>query len=138
MIFDAADNEEVIPQERPTVPIAEHTSYKTSSDLKELPSMANIAQEKSSIAETTININESALLMVSFETLRLNMVTLLFEVITLLKRQNITASVVVLKPPPVPAGEAPIIIRSIHTSFEAGVISPCEKEAKPAVLVVTD
>ena len=127
----------MIPVDKPTVPKAEISSK---SRLRKLLSGSVIERIKVdiNISEIEKRAMEYALLMVLLETVCLTISTFLRPLMVLIAERRITEKVVVLIPPPVEPGEAPINIRNIM-KISTGW-PRCEKstELKPAVRQVTD
>ena len=129
-------SEEVKLRESPTVPIAETTSYKQSSN-------APGCTAQNAMSEITITKKLSEKIDVAFLTvsaLILRLKTSVFVLSERLDRREATRiiNVVVLIPPAVPEGEPPINIK-IEQMIIVHLRSPsCGIVQKPAVLVVTD
>src|SRR5665648_870438 len=126
----------VIPVDKPTVPKAEVTSYRT---------LTKLIFSTLIIIIVTINIMtmlklaiEMALLTTSCDTfLRNTMVSsfpLIFDAIAII----IIPKVVTLMPPPVEPGAAPININRMLVILETSLISLMGRELKPAVRQVTE
>ena len=128
-------NPEVIPAERPTVPAAETTSTNTSINV----SFGSAIKIKSVLVVITIIAKVKilkALIILSAGIRRLKAVTGVFVAIPLILRIMVK-KVVVLIPPPVDPGDAPINIKTDKTSNPACVKLPIGTVQKPAVRAET-
>ena len=108
--FDHVPKDDVIPKDNPTVPKAEVASYKMSIKSKRSPSKINIANT------TTVIINIAKLQSMKAFILIKGVISLLNTIVLLPLAKEmmdiiITYNVVVLIPPPVDRGEAPISIK---------------------------
>jgi hypothetical protein len=112
ILLPAKLNDEVMPTDKPTVPKAEISS---NNKLRKFLSGSVIASINVEINMSEIeNIAiEKALLIVSFEIECLTISTFFRPLIVLIAERRITEKVVVLIPPPVDPGDAPINIRNI-------------------------
>ena len=125
----------VIPVERPTVPAAETTSTNTSIKVK----LGSTIRIKSVLVVMTIIAKVKilkALIILSAGIRRLKAVTGVFVAIPLIL-WIIVKNVVVLIPPPVDPGDAPINIKTDKTSNPACVKLPIGTVEKPAVRAET-
>ena len=134
--FPIVDKSGVTPSDRPTVPKAETTSKRSLSmgatsvrkRQKEKPKIKKIAINK--VAKAIKTLCES---MVFFKKSNRNDDLIIFQ-----KEIKIRANVVVLIPPPVDTGDAPIIIKIRQIIIVLGWNIVISVVIKPAVRVVTD
>jgi hypothetical protein len=137
IVFPAKLKEDVIPVDKPTVPNADISSNKRLIKLLSGSVIDNINVEIK-ISEIENNAIEKALLMVSPEIVCFTISTFFRPLIVLKAERSITEKVVVLIPPPVEPGDAPMNIRNImkiRTGWPRWVKST---ELNPAVRQVTD
>ena len=136
IIFPNGERLGVIPIDRPTVPKAEKISKATGiSPNDSRLSRAKIARAMTVRARKVMVIARRT---VSTGIRRLNMIVLRNPLRVAMIVPMITAKVVVLIPPPVPPGLAPMNIRNKKKSSVGWVNWPMFKVLKPAVLAVTD
>jgi len=134
-IFEAIDSDEVMPVESPTVAEAETTSKNICIDVKPVSKNMIAVVERKVMPRKRTKI-ASALFTISLGMVLLETSTWFFSLIIVLMLINMTAKVVVLIPPPVEPGEAPINMSNIMKSMVAGLNLDMSTELKPAVLVV--
>ena len=137
MLFPASDKDDVIPVDKPTVPNAEISSKSKSTRFLS-GSVTDRKNVEIKIREIEKRAIEYALLIVLFEMVCLTISTFCFPFIVLIAERSNTENVVVLIPPPVDPGDAPMNIRNIIKN-----ITGCPKLLKstvlnPAVRQVTD
>ena len=121
---------------KPTVPVALNISYITSRMPLSVVSDRSIVEIKAIVSE--IKAIAEHLFMVALLICLLKTETEFLPFITEIVESSKTAKVTVFMPPAVPTGEPPMNISIIESTDEAVVRFSCGREAKPAVLVVTD
>ena len=125
-------------EETPTVPIALDASNSTSDRAKRPSSMREMTRVPMMRVDRNSATTASARRVRSSERRRRAMLTSVSPFTTLSMSSVNTATVVVFMPPPVDAGDAPIIISMLLNSLEPSLNRERSKELKPAVRIVTD